>query len=602
MIGRDETDNMLYTVMVRFRFVFVVFIAIALGGQTAALQGKNKSLTPSQLYELHRDAVVTIEVRTKDKIVTGTGFFYKNGKTIVTCHHVVKDAGQIRIKGTKGREWAPSRIRLDANSDTAVLHLAHDSKQRAIPHAPSDAIRVGNDVVVIGSPFGLEGSLTTGVVSASRSLRSVPIVQITAPISRGSSGSPVLDRHGRVLGMVSFTLATGQNLNMAIQSKALYSMANATSQPLLGVFANEPEVRGPLPKTQWDYPKLDENGNPYEEWYSPMPNPPESGYRVLFESKYLGFEEPKLGISAPGNLLLCTKGNRIVVLDIDTRVTLEDVRLESDIVFMLTMPKRDEIIVGMLDGSISLMSTRPIKTLVTRRTGLNMTGAALQSDGASLIVEHKSQRSSLTSLEVSAFTLPSLLDSFSIPDLSIQAGPKRIPAGRTDIVGQDRALTGKHRIVLRSKNDPKLPPHVLHEGEILVGAGTVTSLNMPNAWTYSPDGSKLAVFTQSFGNSQITSRTIRLYDLDTMRLFRVIETNLSSVKRLDWVTENSLLICGYWNSFSRGLGVLDIKSGMNRIIVPGVDDFVELQGGEVACYSDRLRIVRVLSFGAATKW
>lgn len=240
----------------------------------------SQKLTPSQIYEKRRDAVVQIEVSTPEGRVTGTGFFYDNKGTIATCYHVVKGATFITIRGTRNRRWYPALISLNEAGDTALLHLGYSEKQEPIPHAPSQSVNVGNEVIVIGNPLGLEGSLSTGVVAAKRNIGYLPLVQITAPISKGSSGSPVLDMFGRVIGMASFTFTRGQNLNMAVGSKILHEVLQVTPMTMQDGYKLFAPPLQPIP------PRLDPiTGNPIKEeppGELPTPVGPEEPYKKLF--------------------------------------------------------------------------------------------------------------------------------------------------------------------------------------------------------------------------------------------------------------------------------------------------------------------------------
>lgn len=184
-----------------------------------AFPAASPALTAKQIYERTKDSVVSIDVQTAKGRASGTGFFYVDGRTVATALHVVEGATKIEIRGRNGRVWKPVSVRINSSADTALLILGANSGRRAIPHAPSTSIGVGDPIYVIGDPLGLTGSLSTGVVGAFRNSRGVPLIQFTASISEGSSGSPVLDKQGRAVGVVSFTYSDGQNLNMAIASK-----------------------------------------------------------------------------------------------------------------------------------------------------------------------------------------------------------------------------------------------------------------------------------------------------------------------------------------------------------------------------------------------
>ena len=128
-----------------------------------------------------------------------------------------------------------SVLALDEENDLAVLQ-AEGRNLPFVSLGDSDAVRVGEAICVIGSPMALEGTVSAGIVSAVRELKGGrKLLQITAPVSKGSSGSPVFNRKGEVIGVASFTLSGGQNLNFAIPSntvKALLRRLSVIPRPI----------------------------------------------------------------------------------------------------------------------------------------------------------------------------------------------------------------------------------------------------------------------------------------------------------------------------------------------------------------------------------
>jgi S1-C subfamily serine protease len=114
---------------------------------------------------------------------------------------------------------------LDLNKDLIVFQLydkGSTSKPQSLPHVTlgsSQESNVGDRVIVIGSPQGLENTMSDGILSAVREYETTRLLQITAPISPGSSGGPVFNAAGKVIGIASFQFAKGQNLNFAIAAE-----------------------------------------------------------------------------------------------------------------------------------------------------------------------------------------------------------------------------------------------------------------------------------------------------------------------------------------------------------------------------------------------
>ena len=136
----------------------------------------------------------------------GSGFFIDAAGHIVTNNHVVEGAKDIRISLSNGKELKATLVGADPLTDLAVLKVAEPPKGQAFVQFAEDVtLRVGDWVVAVGNPFGLGGSVTSGIVSAiggeSRQGTFLDFIQIDAPINRGNSGGPTFDLNGRVVGV-----------------------------------------------------------------------------------------------------------------------------------------------------------------------------------------------------------------------------------------------------------------------------------------------------------------------------------------------------------------------------------------------------------------
>ena len=187
----------------------------------ASAQGPKQVSEATRVYEAAKDAVFSIET---DK-ATGTGFLSMDGSTIITCYHVIEGASKLTVKGSMDARWSVTAVRFDKKLDLALLTVDRPSSRRQLPIALRNPT-VGEKVYVIGNALGvLTRSLSEGIVSGLRSLDSTPLLQVTAAISPGVSGSPILNSKGEVVGVVSFTLSKGQSLNLGVSSTALRSVA-----------------------------------------------------------------------------------------------------------------------------------------------------------------------------------------------------------------------------------------------------------------------------------------------------------------------------------------------------------------------------------------
>jgi len=175
-----------------------------------------------------RPAVYLLAIQDDDGEVkgSGTGFLVSSDGLLVTNHHVIAGAKQIIAKAENGGLFPVLRVvASDPGNDLALLQL----EAKGLPCltlAPAGSAEAGTRIAVIGSPLGLEGTLTEGIVSARRKLpgQKREVLQISAAISQGSSGSPVLDPQGRVVGVASFLLAEGQSLHFATPAEKLQAL------------------------------------------------------------------------------------------------------------------------------------------------------------------------------------------------------------------------------------------------------------------------------------------------------------------------------------------------------------------------------------------
>jgi serine protease Do len=138
---------------------------------------------------------------------TGTGFIIAADGQIVTNAHVVKDATGITVTLADGRKLPADLVGLDEATDLALLRVAADAPLPTVAFGDSAALRVGQDVVAIGHPFGLGATVTAGIVSAlGRDLGSGPFdayIQTDAAINRGNSGGPLFNAAGEVVGVTT---------------------------------------------------------------------------------------------------------------------------------------------------------------------------------------------------------------------------------------------------------------------------------------------------------------------------------------------------------------------------------------------------------------
>jgi len=182
-----------------------------------------------------RPSVVTVTVhrRGDQRPISATGFFLEQGR-VLTNLHVVEGAERCEIRVASGQTF-PIKFFLAKDGEGDLALLATEVPADACPPLPlaDKAPRQGERVVVVGNPLGLEQSATDGLVS---SVREMPdhgtVIQMTAAISPGSSGSPVIDLAGRVVGVARSLVPGGQNVNFATPVERVRALKLGAPQPI----------------------------------------------------------------------------------------------------------------------------------------------------------------------------------------------------------------------------------------------------------------------------------------------------------------------------------------------------------------------------------
>lgn len=198
---------------------------------------------PANLEELSvmaTAAVVLIDVDVGKKSRQGSGFVVTQDGLILTNYHVIRDATNATVRLASGDVYdRVSIMATDERRDLAVLKVSGFSLP-TLALGNSDSVHVGTEVVAIGSPMGLENTVSTGIVSGRRTEpRGFKLIQISAPASTGSSGGPVLNREGRVIGIAASQFRSGQNLNFAVPiNYARGMLAEVDGEPLTVLGAN----------------------------------------------------------------------------------------------------------------------------------------------------------------------------------------------------------------------------------------------------------------------------------------------------------------------------------------------------------------------------
>ena len=188
----------------------------------AALAASSGTSTVGQIYKRTSAAVVEIAVTSSGQTTPfgdgrgsqqaqGSGFVYDRQGHVITNQHVVDNAQSVSVRFANGKTYPATVVGTDPSTDIAVIDVdAPGSELRPLTLADSAAVEVGDGVIAIGSPFGLEQTVTTGIVSALHRQITAPnnftiddAIQTDAAINHGNSGGPLLDLDGKVIGVNS---------------------------------------------------------------------------------------------------------------------------------------------------------------------------------------------------------------------------------------------------------------------------------------------------------------------------------------------------------------------------------------------------------------
>jgi len=185
------------------------------------------AVTPRQIAASAHAALLLIRAldANGDTVGLGTGFLVSSDGKFVTNYHVIQPAARLSVKLLDGAEYRDvSLVAADPASDLALMQIPNVSGLPAMRMGSDALMEVGDRVFVMGNPLGMGGTFTDGMVSGKRPLEGVAMLQISAPISAGSSGGPVMNERGEVIGVATMMVMGGQNLNMAVPVRYLSPM------------------------------------------------------------------------------------------------------------------------------------------------------------------------------------------------------------------------------------------------------------------------------------------------------------------------------------------------------------------------------------------
>ena len=175
---------------------------------------------PDLVRRVKTSVVSVLTYDAKDEpLISGTGFYIRTGE-VVTNLHVIRGAHRVEIHTLegKGRTYPVlGALAVDEEADLALLRVDLPAERSRPLDLATTLPEEGEQIFLIGNPLRLEGSVSDGIVSAVREVPDVgKIIQITAPVSHGNSGSPLLNMRGQVVGIITVKVTNGQNINLAL--------------------------------------------------------------------------------------------------------------------------------------------------------------------------------------------------------------------------------------------------------------------------------------------------------------------------------------------------------------------------------------------------
>ncbi len=208
-------------------------------------------LTTAQIADRATPSVVIVENFNEDgeKAEQGSGYVFSGDGIVITNYHVIRGAKSLSVKVPGSEPYrVDSVLGYEIDHDVAALQVLGNS----LPAPPTDTIeepKVGDRVVAIGAPLGLENTVSEGIVSALRDAGTIHIIQTTASISPGSSGGPLLNEYGKVIGLTTSTVRDGQSLNFVVSARHVSELLRRRQPMSLEEMLSQTRVSEPLPSS-----------------------------------------------------------------------------------------------------------------------------------------------------------------------------------------------------------------------------------------------------------------------------------------------------------------------------------------------------------------
>ncbi|MCK9573498.1 MAG: trypsin-like peptidase domain-containing protein [Candidatus Omnitrophica bacterium] len=235
---RRGTDAFLVIMKKLIKFYVLTFFIVF----SATFCWSADDISPKEIYKRNQEAVGIVIAMDKNNkpLAQGSGFFCKSDGAFVTNIHVIKDADSVIIKLQNGAIFIVEEyIGYDNAADIVILKV--DGKNLPyLEFGNSYELEAGEEVLAIGSPRGLENSISSGIVSAIRNIeeKDFRFIQTTAEVSPGSSGGPLFNKKGQVVGVTTFIIGQGEALTFAVPIERVQIVLNQQKSENLNEKAN----------------------------------------------------------------------------------------------------------------------------------------------------------------------------------------------------------------------------------------------------------------------------------------------------------------------------------------------------------------------------
>ncbi len=241
--------------MLKYRFplwlalLFLFVVTPRAAAQEPSLPDLIRRVKPSVV------SIITYDAK-GDALMTGSGFFIRPGE-VVTNVHVIEGArrAEIRTLDGKGKTYPVAGVLAsDDEGDLAILSVTLPPDRARQLELSTTMPEEGESVFIIGNPLRLEGSVSSGIVSAVREVPNLgKIVQTTAPVSQGNSGSPLFNMKGQVIGVITIKVTNGQNINLALGAGRIGALASGKLLTFEQVAVRNKNPQQPEALAEWWY-------------------------------------------------------------------------------------------------------------------------------------------------------------------------------------------------------------------------------------------------------------------------------------------------------------------------------------------------------------